>query len=56
MDKDRIIVILQKHDPELQAAGLVHLRVFGSVARVKLPPNLTSILWPISINRNASRC
>jgi uncharacterized protein len=32
MDKDRIIVILQEHAPELQAAGLVHLRVFGSVA------------------------
>jgi uncharacterized protein len=33
MDKDRIIVILRDHAPELKAAGLVHLRVFGSVAR-----------------------
>ena len=38
MDKDRIIVILQKHAPELQAAGLVHLRVFGSVARGEATP------------------
>jgi hypothetical protein len=33
MDKDRIIGILQEHAPELKAAGLAHLRVFGSVAR-----------------------
>jgi uncharacterized protein len=38
MDKDRIIVILQEHAPELQAAGLVHLRVFGSVARGEATP------------------
>src|SRR6202453_4199590 len=38
MDKDRIIVILQEHAPELQAAGLVHLRVFGSVARGEASP------------------
>ena len=38
MDKDRIIVILRQHAPELRAAGLVHLRVFGSVARGEASP------------------
>jgi len=38
MDKDRIIVILREHAPELRAAGLVHLRVFGSVARGEATP------------------
>jgi uncharacterized protein len=38
MDKDRIIVILRQHAPELQAAGLVHLRVFGSVAGGEASP------------------
>jgi predicted nucleotidyltransferase len=33
MDKDRVIVILREHAPELQAEGVVHLSVFGSVAR-----------------------
>lgn len=38
MDTDRIIVILREHAPELKAAGLVHLRVFGSVARGEASP------------------
>jgi hypothetical protein len=38
MDKDRIIVILRDHAPELKAAGVVHLRVFGSVARGEASP------------------
>ncbi len=33
MDKDRILVVLREHAPELKAAGVVHLRLFGSVAR-----------------------
>jgi uncharacterized protein len=33
VDKERIIGILRDHAPELQAAGLLHLRIFGSVAR-----------------------
>lgn len=33
MDKDRILAILREHEPELKAAGLLHLRLFGSVAR-----------------------
>ena len=38
MDKDRIILILREHAPELKADGLVHLRVFGSVARGEASP------------------
>ncbi len=33
MDKERIIVILREHEPELKAAGVTHLRLFVSVAR-----------------------
>jgi predicted nucleotidyltransferase len=38
MDKDRIIVILREHAPELKEAGLVHLCIFGSVARGETSP------------------
>jgi predicted nucleotidyltransferase len=33
MDKEKILAILRDHAPELKEAGLVHLRLFGSVAR-----------------------
>jgi predicted nucleotidyltransferase len=33
MDRENIIETLRSHAPELQAAGLEHLRLFGSVAR-----------------------
>ena len=37
-DRERILTILRDHAPELKAAGLVHLRVFGSVARGEASP------------------
>ncbi|MGB7189153.1 MAG: nucleotidyltransferase domain-containing protein [Acidobacteriaceae bacterium] len=33
MDKHSVIQTLRTHEPELKAAGIVHLRLFGSVAR-----------------------
>jgi uncharacterized protein len=33
MDKDHVISKLKAHGQELRAAGIVYLRVFGSVAR-----------------------
>jgi predicted nucleotidyltransferase len=33
MDKGHVIATLRRHEPELKAAGIVHLRLFGSVAR-----------------------
>ena len=33
MDKRAVIETLRRHEPELRAAGIVHLRLFGSVAR-----------------------
>ena len=33
MDRDRVIGKLREHEPELRAAGIVHLRLHGSVAR-----------------------
>jgi predicted nucleotidyltransferase len=36
---DRILATLRRHAPELQAAGLAHLRLFGSVARGETTPH-----------------
>lgn len=33
MDKHSVLKTLRAHEPELKAAGIVHLRLFGSVAR-----------------------
>jgi uncharacterized protein len=33
MDTNSILQALRSHEPELKAAGIVHLRLFGSVAR-----------------------
>jgi uncharacterized protein len=33
MDRQRVIEALRAHEPELRVAGIVHLSVFGSVAR-----------------------
>lgn len=35
MDRRSVIQTLREHEPELRAAGIVHLRLFGSVARGK---------------------
>ena len=33
MDRSRVIQILRQHEKELKEAGIVHLRLFGSLAR-----------------------
>jgi uncharacterized protein len=33
MDSDQVVAKLRQHAPEIRAAGVIHLRVFGSVAR-----------------------
>jgi predicted nucleotidyltransferase len=33
MDRDYVITRLREHEPELKAAGIVHLRLHGSLAR-----------------------
>jgi uncharacterized protein len=33
MNRQQVIEILRAHEPELKAAGIVHLRLFGSLAR-----------------------
>ena len=38
MDKERILAILRDHAAELKAAGMVHVRLFGSVARGEANP------------------
>jgi hypothetical protein len=39
MDKDGVLQTLRAHELELKAAGIVHLRVFGSVARGEASPH-----------------
>jgi uncharacterized protein len=39
VDTNRILAILRTHAPELQAAGLAHLRLFGSAARGEATPH-----------------
>ncbi len=33
MYRQQVLRTLREHEPELKAAGIVHLRIFGSVAR-----------------------
>jgi uncharacterized protein len=33
MDREDVIATLRAHEPELRAAGILHLRLHGSVAR-----------------------
>jgi len=33
MDREHVLSILREHEPQLKASGIVHLRLFGSVAR-----------------------
>jgi predicted nucleotidyltransferase len=33
MDRDSVLAKLREHAPELQAAGVIHLRLHGSLAR-----------------------
>lgn len=33
MDRDRVLEVLRSHASELKQAGVIHLHVFGSVAR-----------------------
>jgi len=43
IDKSAVIAKLRQHEPELKAAGIVRLSLFGSVARGTPPRNRTSI-------------
>jgi predicted nucleotidyltransferase len=38
MDKEQVVSKLRQYEPELRAAGIVHLRIFGSVARGDAAP------------------
>jgi uncharacterized protein len=35
MDREHVIATLRQHEPELKAAGILHLRLHGSVARAE---------------------
>jgi predicted nucleotidyltransferase len=35
MDREHVIATLRQHEPELRAAGIVHLRLHGSLARAE---------------------
>jgi uncharacterized protein len=55
MDKDRVIQTLRAHEPELRAAGVLHLRVFGSVARGEASPySDVDLMADVDTNRKFS--
>jgi predicted nucleotidyltransferase len=54
MDKGSVIETLRLHEPELRAAGIVHLRLFGSVARGEASPESDVDLMADPIVRSAS--
>ena len=39
MDRNQVIATLRRHAPELKAAGIVHLRLHGSLARAEAKPS-----------------
>ena len=39
MDRDQVIATLREHEPELKAAGILRLSLFGSTARGDRRPN-----------------
>ena len=39
MNRDTIIQMLREHEPELKEAGVMHLHLFGSVARGDARPD-----------------
>ncbi len=39
MDRDSVIEALQAHEPELRAAGIIRLSLFGSTARGEAGPD-----------------
>jgi hypothetical protein len=53
MNNSYVIETLRRHEQELRAAGILHLRLFGSVARGE---ERMSIGWPTLIGRSVSPC
>jgi len=39
MNREHVITTLRQHEPELKAAGILHLRLHGSVARAEAKPS-----------------
>ncbi len=39
MDTRSVLLILRENEPELKAAGIAHLRLFGSTARGEASPH-----------------
>lgn len=39
MDRDSVIEALRAHEPELRAAGIIRLSLFGSTARAEAGPD-----------------
>jgi predicted nucleotidyltransferase len=39
MDREQVITLLRVHEPELRAAGVIRLSLFGSTARGEQGPN-----------------
>ena len=56
MDRRQVISKLREHRDELTAAGIVHLRVFGSVARGEANDSSDVDLIAEFDNKKSGRC
>ena len=54
MERDRVIALLRAHEPELRAAGVERLSIFGSVAREEAGPN-SDVDVLVRLNPDAKR-
>lgn len=54
MNRDEVIGALRAHEPELKAAGIVHLSLFGSTARGDERPNDIDLLAAFDANLKIS--
>jgi len=56
MDREHVIAILRRHEPQLKAAGVVHLSLFGSTARGDRRADSDIDLLAVFTDRNVYRC
>jgi uncharacterized protein len=54
MDRDQVIATLRQHKCELRAAGVLHLRLHGSIARSEPSPNDIDLIAEIDPQKGLS--
>jgi predicted nucleotidyltransferase len=54
MNRDEVIATLREHEPELKAAGIMHLRLHGSVARAEPTPRDVDLIADLDPQKRLS--